>query len=85
MQLSFSMWHREVYSFPSLIMLIVVITIIMMIVITDWLYDGYLAKGGVVYAVPDNDDGVDLTMTLTMLQIAMLDDGDGSDDWWQWL
>ena len=46
-----------------------------------WLY----GRGGVVFAVPDNDDGVDLTMTLTMLQIAMLDDGDGSDDWWQWL
>ena len=66
-------------------MLIVVITIIMMIVITDWLYDGYVAGRCVVFAVPDNDDGVDLTMTLTMLQIAMIYDGDDSDDWWQWL
>ena len=29
-----------------------------------------------MFAVPDNDDGVDLTMRLTMLQIAMIDDDD---------
>ena len=64
------------YVIRSWILITVTPSIIMMIVITDGLYDGYVAKGGVVYAVPDDDDGVDLTMRLTMLQIAMIDDDD---------